>query len=388
MSNTSPRVIYLDYNATAPVRPEAAAAVARALAVGGNPSSVHGAGRAARALVEQARAEVAKLVAAPPSTIVFTSGGTEANALAIESAVAAGTRRLIVSAVEHDSVLETARATGAAVEFIPATREGVADLDWLAGRLAAWDAADGRPFVALMLANNETGVVQPVAAAAERVRAADGWLHVDAVQAAGKVDIDSRALGADTLSLSAHKLGGPQGVGALTFGARARLSRRQHGGGQERGRRAGTENVPGISGFGAAAKAAFEGLSALAAQAGWRDAAAARLKAAGGVVVGEGAPRLPNTLCIADPGVGSDLQVMAFDLAGVMVSAGAACSSGKVKPSHVLTAMGHEALAGSAIRASGGWATSEDDWNRLAEVWFAAHERHAERRRTLAGAGV
>ena len=376
--------VYLDYNATAPVRPQAAAAVAHALAVGGNPSSVHAAGRAARALVEQARAEVAALIGAPASTVVFTSGGTEANALAIESAVAAGTRRLVVSAVEHDSVLENARAGGAAVELMPVDAAGVADLGWLAARLSAWDEADGKPFVALMLANNETGVIQPTAEAAQIVRAAGGWLHVDAIQAAGKIAVDSRALGADTLSVSAHKLGGPQGVGALTFGPRAVLSRRLHGGGQERGRRAGTENVPGIAGFGAAARAAREGLDALQAQAAWRDAAEARLVAQGAIVMGAGAERLANTLCVAAPGHGSELQVMALDLAGVMVSAGSACSSGKVKASHVLTAMGQGDLAGCAVRVSGGWATAEDDWNRFVEAWSLAHDRHAARRRAPA----
>jgi cysteine desulfurase len=172
----------------------------------------------------------------------------------------------------------------------------------------------------------------------------------------------------------------------LTFGPRASLSRRQHGGGQERGRRAGTENVPGISGFGAASKAAVEALKTLSAQARWRDATAARLQAAGAVVIGETAPRLPNTLCLADPGAPAELQVMQLDLAGVMVSAGSACSSGKVKASHVLTAMGWDALAGCAIRVSGGWATTEDDWNRLAQAWLAAHERRAERRNQRSGA--
>jgi cysteine desulfurase len=354
--------------------------------MGGNPSSVHAAGRAARALVEQARGHVADLIAAPASTVVFTSGGTEANALAIESAVAAGSKRLIVSAIEHDSVLETARASGAAVELLPVDAQGVADLSWLAERLGRWDAADGKPFVALMLANNETGVIQPVAQAAEIVRAADGWLHVDAIQAAGKIVIDSRGIGADTLSISAHKIGGPQGVGALTFGPRATLSRRQHGGGQERGRRAGTENVPGITGFGAAAKAANP--RELAVQAGWRDAAAERLKSQGAVVMGEGAPRLANTLCVAYPGFGADLQVMGLDLAGVMVSAGSACSSGKVKPSHVLIAMGRDDLAADAIRVSGGWNTTESDWDRFVEAWTQAHERHAARRRAPVAAGV
>ena len=380
--------VYLDYNATAPVRPEAAVAVAEALRATGNPSSVHAAGRGARARVEQAREAVARLIAAPATTVVFTSGGTEANALAIESAVAAGSRRLIVSAIEHDSVLESARASGAAVEILPVTADGVADLGWLRARLAEWNAADGRPFAALMLANNETGVIQPVQTAAEIVRAADGWLHVDAIQAAGKIPVDSRGLGADTLTVSAHKLGGPQGVGALTFGPRANLSRRLHGGGQERGRRAGTENVPGISGFGVAAKAALEEIEALTAQASWRDAAALRLKAAGAVVLGEAAPRLPNTLCVADPGAPSELQVMTLDLAGVMVSAGSACSSGKVKASRVLAAMGRPEAADCAIRASGGWATTEEDWNRLVEAWLAAHERRSARRGAPAVAGV
>jgi cysteine desulfurase len=382
-----PGSVYLDYNATARVRPEAAQAIAHMLEVGGNPSSVHAAGRAARALMEAARAEVAALIAAPASTVVFTSGGTEANALALESAVAAGAKRLIVSAIEHDSVQETARVQGLAVEVWPVDGDGVADLAWLSGRLARWDLADGRPFVALMLANNETGVIQPVAEAAELVRAADGWLHVDAVQAAGKIAINSRALGADTLSISAHKLGGPQGVGALTFGPRATLSRRQHGGGQERGRRGGTENVPGIAGFGAAATAARAALADFAAQAAWRDGAAQRLKAVGAVVMGEAAPRLANTLSIATPGFPADLQVMGLDLAGVMVSAGSACSSGKVKASHVLVAMGQAELAGCGIRVSGGWGTTESDWNRFVEAWFEAHTRHAARHAPVA-AGV
>jgi cysteine desulfurase len=320
--------------------------------------------------------------------VVFTSGGTEANALAIESAVAAGSRRLIVSAIEHDSVLETARAQGVAVEVLPVDANGVADLPWLEARLASWDAADGKPFVALMLANNETGLIQPVHAASGVVRAVDGWLHVDAIQAAGKIAVDSRAIGADTLSVSAHKIGGPQGVGALTFGPRATLSRRQHGGGQERGRRAGTENVPGIAGFGAAADAALRALDVLQSQAAWRDAVAERLKTAGAVVMGEGAPRVANTLCVGVAGFPADLQVMGLDLAGVMISAGSACSSGKVKASHVLQAMGQGDLAGCAIRVSGGWATTRADWARFADAWLDIHSRHAARRRQPAAVGV
>lgn len=373
--------VYLDYNATAPVRPEAIEATARVLSSVGNPSSVHAAGRAARAVVEQARDDIAALIGGPASTVVFTAGGTEANALAIDSAVATGSKRLIVSAIEHDSVLETAKVSGASVEFLPVTADGVADLSWLSARLAAWDPADGRPFVALMAANNETGVIQPVREACEIVRAAEGWLHVDAIQAAGKILTDSRAMGADTLSVSAHKLGGPQGVGALTFGPRATLVRRQHGGGQERGRRAGTENVAGIAAFAAAARAAMVDRNDNAA---WRDAAAARLKAHGAIVVGEGAPRLPNTLCVAAPGHAAELQVMSLDLAGVMVSAGSACSSGKVKASHVLTAMGLGDLAASAIRVSGGWAATEADWQAFSEAWIAIHNRFAARHRAPA----
>ena len=378
--------VYLDHNATARVRPAAIAAAIEAMELGGNPSSVHAAGRAARVRVEQARAAVADLIAAPASTVVFTSGGTEANALALESAVAGGSRRLIVSAVEHDSVQETARALGVAVEVLPVTVDGVADLAWLAERLGRWDAADGKPFVALMLANNETGVIQPVQAASEIVRAADGWLHVDAIQAAGKIVVDSRGIGADTLSVSAHKIGGPQGVGALTFGPRATLFRRQHGGGQERGRRGGTENVPGIAAFGAAARAA--NARELERQAAWRDAVAARMQTAGAVVMGEAAERLPQTLCVATPGFTSELQVMALDLAGVMVSAGSACSSGKVKASPVLSAMGQGDLAACAIRVSGGWDTSEADWNRFADAWLEARDRHAARHGLAMGAAI
>lgn len=376
--------VYLDHNATALIRPEALAAVTAALAASGNPSSVHAAGRAARARVEQARGQVATLIGAPPSTVVFTSGGTEANALAIDSAVAGGCRRLLISAIEHDAVLETAKASGAAVELLPVTADGRLDLAALAARLAAWDTADGRPFVALMLANNETGVIQPVAEAAVLVREAGGWLHVDAVQAAGRIAIDSRALGADTLAISSHKLGGPGGAGALTFGPRVTLVRQLHGGGQERGRRAGTENVAGLAGFGAAAEAAQRDMSAAAAQSEWRDAAEAALVAAGAVAIGEQAPRLPNTLCIAAPGFPAELQVMTLDLAGIMVSAGSACSSGKVKASHVLLAMGQEQLAGAAIRVSGGWSTGAQDWKHMVEAWITAYDRHAARRRAPA----
>jgi cysteine desulfurase len=378
--------VYLDYNATAPVRPEAIEAMTRVMSHVGNPSSTHAAGRAARAELEAAREAVAALIGANAANLVFTSGGTEASNLAIASAVAAGAKHLIVSAIEHDCILATAQASGAAVEIWPVSAEGVADLDWLTKRLADWNTeANGAPFVALMLANNETGVIQPVAEAAAIVRAAGGWLHVDAVQAAGKIAIDMAALGADTLAVSAHKIGGPQGVGALAFGPRATLFRRQHGGGQERGRRGGTENLPGIAGFGAAAAAALRDLPHYADQGAWRDAAIARLSGAAEVkVFGVGAARLANTLCFAAPGVNSETQIMALDLDGVMVSAGSACSSGKVKASPVLTAMGETDLAGAALRVSSGWASTEADWVRFTEVWLAANARLQARRRVSA----
>jgi cysteine desulfurase len=375
---------YLDYNATAPVRPEAAEAVARALGIGGNPSSVHANGRLARAAVEKARGEVAGLIGVKPGSITFTSGGTEANALALQSAVAAGARRLIVGAAEHPSLIEGALATGVETELWPVDADGVADMAWLRERLAGWKAEDGRAFVAVSLANNETGVTQPVAEIAAVVGEAGGWLHVDAVQAAGKIAVDFTALGADTMALSAHKLGGPQGVGALAAGTRATVARRQFGGGQESGRRAGTENVPGIAGFGAAATAALRDLPKAAAQAVWRDELAGQVKAAGAVVLGEAAPRLPQTLCFAAPGFGSELQVMNMDLAGMMVSAGSACSSGKVKASPVVEAMGRADLAPYALRVSGGWASTEDDWRRCAEAWLEAHARTLARKKEVA----
>ena len=375
--------IYLDYNATAPIRPEAADAISRALHVGGNPSSVHSSGRAARALIEAARLKVAALVGAPGSAVVFTSGGAESNGLAIDSAVLAGSRRLLIGATEHSSVIATAAAADAAVDVWPVSPHGVADLDWLAARLEAWDPADGRPFAALMLANNETGVLQPVAEAAALIRAAEGWLHVDAIQGFGKMAVDFASLGADTLAMSAHKIGGPQGAGALAFGPRVTLTRRIHGGGQEHGLRAGTENVPGIAGFGAAAEAALRDLADNTSAA--RDAAAQRLaEAAGCVVVGAGAPRLANTLCIATPGFASATQLMQLDLAGVLVSAGSACSSGKVKASHVLTAMGQADLAACALRVSGGWNSTPADWDGFADAWLDAYAHNTARRRQSA----
>jgi len=380
VTRASPQdVVYLDHNATSCTRPEAIGAIMSALGQAANPSSIHAAGRRARGVVEDARVAVAELVGAGASDVIFTSGGTEANALALASA-SAWASRLIVGATEHEAVAANAAASGLPVEVWPVDAHGVADLDWLAARLVGLNAGE-RPFVALMLANNETGVIQPMAEAAALVHAAEGWLHVDAVQAAGKIAIDMAHLGADTVALSAHKLGGPQGVGALVHAARAPLRPSLRGGGQERGLRAGTENVAGIAGFGAAAQGALRDLESFQAQAIWRDGAADRLAAMGAIVVGEAVDRLPNTLCIAAPGFAAPLQVMGLDLEGVMVSAGAACSSGRVKPSGVLTAMGLSDLADCAIRASGGWSTTQQDWDRFADVWCAAYGRHNARAR-------
>lgn len=366
--------IYLDYNASAKLRPEAVAAAVRAMELGANASSVHGPGRAARAMIEEAREAVSALAGAEPGAVTFTSGGTEANGLAIGSAIASGVTRLIVLATEHESVVATADASGLPVLSWPVDTEGLADLDWLQTALA-----DGGPaMVCVAMANSETGVIQPMEAISAVTASTGAWLHVDAVQTAGKLVHDFRTLGAGTMSLSGHKVGGPQGAGALVASSRITLTRLQHGGGHERGRRAGTENLPGIAGFGAAARACAP--AALAVQAKWRDAAAARLKADGAIVMGEGADRLPQTLSVVTPGFSSETQVMALDLAGFAVSAGAACSSGKVAGSRVISAMGRADLAGNSLRISGGWSTTEADWQGFADAWIAAHARASNRK--------
>ena len=367
--------IYLDYNASGLVRPEVLEIMTRALADNGNPSAVHAAGRRARARVETARAQVGELVGADPTAVVFNSGGTEANAQAIASALAAGCERLIVSATEHPCVAEAAANAGAPVEVLPVDANGVVDLDWLAQALAR----PGRAVVAVHHANNESGVIQPVVEAAALVRAAGGWLHVDAIQSAGKIPVDMRVLDADSLTLSAHKLGGPQGVGALVSKDGVPIIRTLHGAGQERGLRAGTENVPGIAGFGVAADCAARDLPTATAHKAWRDAAEARVKAAGATIIGGAAERLPNTLFMAVEGWDSPQQLITLDLQGVMVSAGSACSSGKTKPSKAISAMGLEHLATGGVRVSGGWGTTRDDWVRFAEAWVASYDKHRAR---------
>ena len=363
------RTTYLDHNATTPLRPEAAAAMAEALAMTGNPSSVHRFGRRARRKIEAAREAVARLVGARPEGVIFTSGGTEANNLAL---VGSGRSRILVSAGEHDSVLNA--VPGAA--RIALTGEGLVEPAALDARLGESPAP---ALVSIMLANNETGAIQPLAELARVARARGALVHCDAVQAAGKLPLDLAALGVDLISLSAHKLGGPQGVGALVLAADLEVAPALRGGGQERGRRAGTENLPGIAGFGAAARAARAGLDQAAALAELRDEMERRLRRLAPEIriFAEAAPRLANTCCFAAPGLAAETQVIALDLAGVAVSAGSACSSGKVARSHVLAAMGAGAAAADAIRVSLGWTSEAADIERFLEAWGALYSRGA-----------
>jgi cysteine desulfurase len=368
-----PDRVYLDWNATTPLRPQARDAMAAALDIAGNPSSVHAEGRQARKLVEDSRAKVAGAVGALPRNVVFTSGGTEANALALTPGLRRSSdppaERLVVSAIEHASVLAGGRFAPEAIETVGVTRLGLVDLDRLRAALSDRPAA----LVSLMLANNETGALQPVAEASEIVHAAGGLLHVDAIQAFGKISFDINAMGADLVTLSAHKIGGPKGVGAVVL-AEGVLGFEPllRGGGQELGRRAGTENVAGIAGFGAAVQIAIGSLDSDAIRLetlrnrlenGLRDTPEV-------LVFADGVPRLPNTTLFTVPGLKAETAVIGFDLAGVAVSSGSACSSGKVQPSHVLEAMGFgPELAQGAVRLSLGWSTSEADIDRCLEAW-------------------
>jgi cysteine desulfurase len=368
-----PDRVYLDWNATTPLRPEAREAMAAAWDHLGNPSSVHAEGRQARRLVEDARAAVSGAVGALPRNVVFTSGGTEANALALTPGLrrAAGlpVERLVVSAIEHASVLAGGRFPAAATGTLGVTRSGLVDLSRLRTLLESGPPA----LVSVMLANNETGAVQPVAEVAEIVHAAGGLLHVDAIQALGKITFDINTINADLVTLAAHKIGGPKGVGALVLAeGTAGFEPLLRGGGQERGHRAGTENVAGIAGFGAAAKAA---IAALDHEANRLEKLRDRLESGlcqtpDAVVFAADAQRLPNTTLFTVPGLRAETAVIGFDLAGIAVSSGSACSSGKVQPSHVLEAMGvGPELAQGAVRLSLGWSTSEADVDFAIKAW-------------------
>ncbi len=337
---------YLDANASEPMRPEAKAAMVAAFEIVGNPSSVHRAGRDVRKLIEDARETIAARFGARGQDVVFVSGGTEADALAIH-ALGLG-RRIAIGATEHDAV--PAAAPHAFV--IPVSREGIVDAD----ALRAWLTGGPPALVCIMLANNETGAIQPVAEAAALCRAHGAWLHVDAVQAGGRIDVDLAAIGCQSLALSAHKMGGPKGVGALLLApSHTAIAPLIAGGGQERGRRGGTQAVPAIAGFAAVCQPPKNQVRLAAL----RDRAEAAAVRHGAIVCGGGAPRLANTVSLALPGVRADAQVIALDLDGLAVSAGAACSSGKVQTSHVLTAMGLGELAGQAIRVSLPWNVSD-----------------------------
>jgi cysteine desulfurase len=369
--------IYLDWNATTPLRPEARQAMAMAWDLPGNPSSVHAEGRQARRLVEDARAVVAEAVGAQARGVVFTASGSEANALALTPGLRRGAmvERLFVSAIEHASVLAGGRFPVSEITKIPVTRSGVVDLHSLEALLFS----AGPALVSIMAANNETGALQPVREAGEIVHRAAGLLHVDAVQAFGKIPFNIKELGADLVTLSAHKIGGPKGVGALVLADGIDgLDPLPRGGGQELGRRAGTENVAGIAGFGAAVRAAIAVREADAARLETlRKRLEAGLKELPGIILfSEDVPRLPNTTLFTAPGLRAETAVIGFDLAGIAVSSGSACSSGKVQPSHVLEAMGFGAnLAQGAVRLSLGWSTSEADielclmaWRKLANT--------------------
>ncbi len=359
--------IYLDYNATAPLLPQALSAMQAVLAQPANPSSVHRYGREAKKQLENARKTIAEAISAWPNEILFTASGTEANATALRGLPG---RRVLVSAIEHSSVLKAVSA-----ETIPVTGEGLLDL-------AALDAmlqTGGPALISVMLANNETGIIQPVAEAAQMARRHGALLHCDAVQALGKIPVDFGALGADMLTLSAHKCGGPLGAAALVIRRDLAVTPLLAGGGQELGRRAGTENTAAIAGFAAAIEktASHPHINHVRH---WLDAMEAIMEASGATVFGKTLPRLPNTTCVAMPGVSGEVQLMGFDLAGFAVSAGSACSSGRIEPSHVLLAMGASpALASCAIRVSAGWATKEEEIQAFAAQWQTTHGRLAKK---------
>lgn len=368
-----PNRVYLDWNATTPLRAEARTAMLAAWDLVGNPSSVHAEGRDARRLVEDARAVLAAAVGALPRNVIFTSSGTEANGLALSPGLRGPSgipvQRLLVSAVEHASVLAGGRFPAAAVGLIRVTRSGVVDLGHLKELLSSGPPA----LVSVMAANNETGALQPVAEAAGIVHEAGGLLHVDAIQALGKIPFNVKVIGADLATFSAHKIGGPKGIGALVVAeGLAGLEPALRGGGQELGRRAGTENVAGIAGFGAALKAALQALPEDAGRmATLRDHLENGIRAiAGATIFSHDVRRLPNTTLFTAPGLKAETAVIGFDLEGVAVSSGSACSSGKVQPSHVLSAMGFgPATAQGAVRLSVGWSTGPEDINTTLEAW-------------------
>ncbi|CAN5300914.1 cysteine desulfurase family protein [soil metagenome] len=388
---------YLDHNATTPVRPEVLEAMARALAMPGNPSSVHAEGRAARAMLERAREQVAALVGAKASNVAFNSGDTDANATCLSpglmdcdgghDGVRVPATLLLHGATEHPCVRDGHRFPASSAESIPVDVDGLVDLPWLADRLArfATDNPGARALMSLHLANNETGVIQPLVEVAAIAKRFGALLHSDAVQAAGKIAIDIQALGVDVLTLSAHKIGGPKGIGAIVFrtGSLELADKPLRGGGQERGWRAGTENLPGIVGFGAAAAIAHAALATEAERLGaLRDRLEEGLLALAPEteIFGRGVLRIPNTSNFATHGLTAETTLIKLDLAGVALSSGSACSSGKVKRSHVLAAMGIDpAMSAAALRTSLGWTTSGAEIDHLLAAYAKALAAHPNR---------
>jgi cysteine desulfurase len=361
--------IYLDYNATAPLKPAARAAMLEWLEVPANPSSVHSFGRAAKKQLEDARKAIAESISAWPNEIVFMASGTEANSTALRAFPG---RTIITSAIEHSSVLKyAARSESGAPLTIPVNADGVIELSALASLLQATPNA----LVSVMLANNETGAIQPIQDVAALCKTHGALLHVDAVQALGKIALDFSLLGADMLSISAHKCGGPLGAAALVVRNDLALSPLLIGGGQELGRRAGTENIAAIAGF----AAAVTDNAPLPLRA-WLDELESAVLAAGGMVASHKAARLPNTSCIIMPGVEGSIQLMDCDMAGFAISAGSACSSGRIETSHVLLAMGMaRELAASAIRISLGWGSTQADVQRFTKHWGKLSSRLQKR---------
>jgi cysteine desulfurase len=367
---------YLDWNASAPLLPEARSAMVAAFECVGNPSSVHAEGRRARGIVETARAQIARLVGARPEQVILTSGATEANA----TVLAGEWHALFVSAMEHDSILAGASASPARSSALDAGADGVVKLASVGRAAEAVANRTDRQLVCLQLANNETGVIQPVAEAVALARQARMHVLCDATQAVGRLEVDFAALGVDYMTFSSHKIGGPKGAGALVVRDDAPLNPLIGGGGQERRQRAGTENVAAIAGFGAAAEAACQRLADWRALASRRDALEARLRevAPDAVILGAASSRLPNTSLVAWPGRRAETLLAMLDLGGVAVSSGAACASGKVTESHVLRAMGCAPdVAGSAIRISIGPETSDREIEMLVAAFEAINRRPA-----------
>ncbi|MFS8144395.1 cysteine desulfurase family protein [Rhizobium sp. BR 249] len=382
----APPRLYLDWNATAPLHPAAREAIMRAIDIFGNPNSVHGEGRAARAAIEGARRKVAALAGTDAGNVVFTSGATEAANLVLTPDFRMGRTplqlgHLYFSAVEHLAVREGGRFPKDRMTEIPVTDAGIVDLNALAALLDAHDKSTGLPMVAIMFVNNETGIVQPVEEAARIVRAHGGLFVVDAVQAAGRLPIEIERIGADFIIVSSHKIGGPKGAGALIARGEALMPKALiRGGGQEKGHRSGTQNSLALIGFGAAAETVLQDLDERnAAIAALRDRLEAGMRAAAPDVIihGAGGPRVANTIFFTLPCLKAETGQIAFDLEGVALSAGSACSSGKVGESHVLTAMGRDTKLG-ALRISLGFSTTEEDIDRA----IAAFAKIACRRRS------